>query len=609
MTIEATRQGPRDYAAFMECSADNNWFPDVDAQLSSWLRNKGFDVDLSQDLDQELGRSRLLVRRHRSGGGSEVLVELTEDGGKGGIWHTELVAHNEPGGRGWISLVVSNDHGKYVAVPWLARYLMQVLPLGDSTLTFTDKSQHFGVNDVDHLIDVLVDQSRHGLVFVAGTSEDGGIDLARYERQIDKWAKEVFGLAQVIVLDPAATAMFEQSVGSNYAAPPWTIRTYQPQVRFDDPVDARRHRILGTRRLATQTDRSIEALLGDVARGQAATRPVDPQLLRARRTFSRLENRRLVEQLSQPIEAANVPPTQEDSADALLSVAPPDPVEIGQATHPAVDQVGLVKKVLGLKEITEQALWDFVTKLAGRDAERARAKALQERIDLLQTRAEQAEDERDELRTLLDDSQLETQVALLDVDDSAAKVRWLEARLKEKGDYDVAFLPVPDEFIATRPGNFEELLDRIESLKGVQFTGEVSYVERLNQIDTNGAALRAAWDAVLALSDYGRARREGQCAGSLDGYLKSTPSGYATFPPGKFAETETAVTMQQFGTERVFPVPRHVSPSEQITMKAHFKLARIGMASPRMYIHDGHPQESMVYIGYLGCHPTNTHTN
>lgn len=43
-------------------------------------------------------------------------------------------------------------------------------------------------------------------------------------------------------------------------------------------------------------------------------------------------------------------------------------------------------------------------------------------------------------------------------------------------------------------------------------------------------------------------------------------------------------------------------------MKAHFKLARIGMVSPRMYVFDGHPADPRVFIGYIGPHLTNTQT-
>ena len=44
-------------------------------------------------------------------------------------------------------------------------------------------------------------------------------------------------------------------------------------------------------------------------------------------------------------------------------------------------------------------------------------------------------------------------------------------------------------------------------------------------------------------------------------------------------------------------------------MKAHFKLASIGMLSPRMYYHDDYANSGKIYIGYIGRHLTNTMTN
>lgn len=200
------------------------------------------------------------------------------------------------------------------------------------------------------------------------------------------------------------------------------------------------------------------------------------------------------------------------------------------------------------------------------------------------------------------------EIARLDLDDRDGRIRWLESRLKDEGDFGAAYLEVPDEFRSTRPTNFTELLERVDELSHVTFTGDVTEVERLNIIDTNDAALRAAWDAVLVLCDYVRARKEGAWDQGLDQFLAHTPKGYCTFPPGKFGENETGTTMRSFGSERVFPVPQEVRPSGHVSMKAHFKLARIGMASPRMHIYDGHPNTPHVYIGYLGTHLTNTNT-
>jgi hypothetical protein len=67
--------------------------------------------------------------------------------------------------------------------------------------------------------------------------------------------------------------------------------------------------------------------------------------------------------------------------------------------------------------------------------------------------------------------------------------------------------------------------------------------------------------------------------------------------------------MKGFGDERQLPVPTSVDPSGTATMKAHFKLGRIGMVSPRMYVLDRFSEDGCVYVGYIGAHLTNTQTN
>ncbi|MFD9890538.1 hypothetical protein ACFWY9_14435 [Amycolatopsis sp. NPDC059027] len=140
-------------------------------------------------------------------------------------------------------------------------------------------------------------------------------------------------------------------------------------------------------------------------------------------------------------------------------------------------------------------------------------------------------------------------------------------------------------------------------------TGDPAEVAKLNQIDTNNAALRTAWESVLCLKDYVTARKSGDWNGGLDQYLTNPPSGYRAIGKKKWGRSETRATMNAYGEDRVFPVPEDVDPSGRIAMTSHFKLARIGMRSPRMYVYDGHPSTPCVYIGYIGVHLTNTQTN
>lgn len=601
MTSPSAASQSRDYAALMQCTAGDRWLPEAASQLSAWLRNqKRIDVDLGEWADYEVGAGvRLAVRPMPHDQGSDLWVRLEEDGGSTGRWTTEVLLHDEPGDRDWIQITTRNDGGRFVDVPNLARYLMQALPLGDSRIEFSDQPQTFGEGDIDRLVEVLQDEHRHGLVFVAGSSNET-IPFGAFAAQVGKWAKQVAGLAQVIVLDPSATAAFESRVGKSFATPAWTIRTYQPDVRFGERFDSRRHRILGTSRLASQRDGAITRLLGDIARAQAATRPMDASVLRVRRRLLRLENSRLVEAVSS-LEVAQPEPGPEVPAKAM-----PD---LPMVASGADSQIALVRSILRVKEITEESLSALAQRLFRSDHDARALTALRDRLDGLQSAVEETEDEKRALSDALSEAQLEVEIARLDVDDRDARIRWLESRLKSDGDHEAVYLDVPEEFRSSRPLSFAELLDRISECPNVEFTGDAAEVEKLNQVDTNDAALRTAWDAVLAMQDYARARSEGACDKGLSHYLANTPAGYATIAPGKFAESETGATMRAHGDERRFAVPTSVDPSGEATMRAHFKLAKIGMTSPRMHILDGHPDEPTIYVGYIGPHLTNTKTN
>lgn len=601
MSTMTSREGGRDYDAYMRCDAGDRWIPRAVDQVGSWLREKGWDIDLAASATHERPGAKLAIEQIDDNAGTDYRI-LLQESNETGDWATEVHLHDELGSHDWLTLAVRSGHGGFVRVPRLARYLMQVLPLGDGDVEFIDGRHQWGAPEVDALMDLLSDPTRHGLVFVAGTDDASGIPVDAFSRQVEHWAREVVGLAQVVVLDPAGTAAFEAAVGVGFRAPSWTIRTYHPGVQFGDPRDARRHRILGTERLVSQGDNATQRLLGDIARGHAAIRPTDNAVVRARRRLQRHQNRRLLDALAAPapvtapLPVTSAPTLKLDVADVLAS---PSRAEI---------ELALVRRVLGIKEITEDVLLGFAetAMLAPRHLEVAHA--LQRRMSESQAALEQLEDQKSELVEALDSAQLETELISLDLDAAQARVQYLTEKLRQNHDYATEHTETPTQFESKRPKSFGDLLEKIAELDEIEFTGDVSEVEKLNQIDSNDSALRVAWDAIVAVRDYVRARGRGDCSQGLAHYLEHTPSGYQPFPPGKFADTETGETMRRFGKERIFPVPITIHPSGEIEMKAHFKLARIGMTSPRMYIYDGHPAEPCVFIGYIGPHLTNTQT-
>ena len=413
-----------------------------------------------------------------------------------------------------------------------------------------------------------------------------------------KWAKEVSGLGKVFVLDPAATLALPAARGSRAGG----ARLGHPDISTGRSTGRQAQRPPaphpGHQRLGNEPYGAIRTLLGDIARQQAGTRPPDPSVLRVQRRFERLENRRLVDHLVEPAPAAETSAAEV----AVEPVAAPAP-------KPAEDkQLALVQED-SRSGRDHRAVIDIVHCQA--DATRPRAHGsggAQGAGGLVAVPGRGPAGREPSLVEVLDDAQLETELVRLDMDDRDGKIRWLTARLKEHDDYEAEYADVPEEYKQSRPDDFDDLLDRIEQLDGVCFTGDAKEVARLAQVDTNDVALRAAWDAVLVMCDYVRLRADGSWTQGLKQFIDHTPQGCHTISSRKFAETETGTTMRQFGDERLFAVPENVESGGTVTMKAHFKLAKIGHVSPRMYIHDAHPDHSMMCIGYIGLHLTNTQT-
>ncbi|MDF2092589.1 hypothetical protein P0Y31_09555 [Knoellia sp. 3-2P3] len=597
-----------DYRAFMTCAAGDGWLSDAEAQLTSWLREKRIDVDLSAGARYEDDSRHFSIIRRQSGDSNSLKARLIESDTPRGTWTTELIAHDRRGQGDWLTLSVTNDSGNFVDVPRLGRYLMQTLPLADGSIEFMDGPRIITESRVDDLIDVLCDEERHGLVFAAGTTSTDGIAFDPFLAQIERWTRQVYGLAQVVVLDPAATARLRVEFGADHSVPPWAIRTFLPGVDPASAIDARRHRILGTGRLARDPDGRVRTMLGGIARAHATTRLLPHEVVSVRRAFDRLENQAIVNAIGSEAEQLLVGREVEPSVDTFEPAPAVDSTT--ESVERYLEQIELVKAVLGIRSVDADSLHRIADLALSPKTDLVAVQRAAQQIEALQARAERLEDELRFAESALEDDLLERAEIYEDLQDARAEVRWLRSRLAEQGDHDAAYGLVPDGLGTDYPDSMEHLLDRLAEGGGaLVFTGDRGVACSVDASDTLQLAVRTAWDVCLALTDYVRARNDDQCQQGVDHYLRHTPSGYRGLTPGKHATTESAMTMQRYGRERIFPVPLDVDPSGCVTMTAHFKLAQIGMVSPRLYYFDDYTNTGRVYIGYIGPHLTNTQTN
>jgi hypothetical protein len=603
----------QNYRAFMSCQATDGWLDIAHEQLASWLRTKKqWDIDVTADGSHQQDWREFQVRHHHGRLGRSIKARLIERDTPKGTWTTELIALDRRGDGDWLALNVDNDQGNFVDVPQLATYLMQTLPLGDGELAFVDGPQVFGVDRVDDLIDLLCDEERHGMVFVAGT--DSQLPFEAFTKEVRLWTRQVYGLAQVIVLNPAATGAFAQEVGEQYQAHPWTIRTYLPAVDPASSTDSRRHRVLGTKRLADPSNRGVRLLLGRIARAHATVRPTPAEVVRLRQTFERLENQSIVDAIS-TMDAAIEPTTVDVVEPTETSVASEEEVRtqgvVGDEAALYLAQVELVRATLGIDSLDEETLRGLAIRAAEPRVDPAAISRAAEQIRAQQVRIESLEQEARELNEALDDEQIERVIAEQELDKRLDENRWLRGRAKEVGDYEAAHGSVPGEWLTTYPESFSDLLTRRDDLGegGVVLTCNHDKALEIDAIDSLDACVHTAWDALLVLIDYLKARRAGSFEGNVEHFIRSTPDGYRQIAPGKHAASESKATMTQFGEDRVFPVPPEADPAGRALMHAHFKLGRIGMFSPRLYYLDYWTRTGKVYVGYIGAHLRNTQTN
>jgi hypothetical protein len=487
---------------------------------------------------------------------------------------------------------------------------MQALPLADGSIEFIDEPRIISESRVDHLIDVLCDEERHGLVFAAGTTSTDGIDFGRFVQHVERWTRQVYGLAQVVVLDPAATTRLRKEFGDDHAVPPWSIRTFLPAVDPASRVDARRHRILGTTRLAEASERRVRTMLGGIARAHASTRLLPQDVVRVGRAFNRLENQAILGAIETRVESVTRLRVEEDSGTIAEQLTTADEPSVDDVER-YLDQIELVKSVLDIRTVDAESLQRIADLALLPKADIAAVQRAAHQIEALQTRIEQLEDSLRAAENLLEDDLLERAEVYDDLQNAKAEVRWLRNRLAEQGDYETAYGVMPEGLTRTYPETFGQLLDILaeQCMDAVVFTGKRQVACNVDDHDTLQLAVRTCWDACMALYDYIRARRGGACDQGVDHYLRHTPSGFRGITPGKHAATETALTMTRFGSERIFPVSAEVDPSQRSIMTAHFKLAQIGMVSPRMYYLDHYTNTGRIYIGYIGPHLTNAMTN
>jgi hypothetical protein len=570
-------------------------------QLRSWLALKGYGfVAVAPGVHQVAEHAQLVVTElHRHDGSHSLRYRLTESS-PAGEWVTTVTVHGDGMAEDWVWVDVNappsaprpaTSHERLVkevdaadawwmGVPHMVREILSVADACDGEMILAARPTLVTVGDVDGLISAICDPGRRGTALVAAPIPD--VPVRRLIGHVEQLTRECVGLAGIYVLDTGAAAKLEESFAPSHAVPLGAIRTFLPEVDPASAVDARRHRVLLARTIAEQAPGKLAHLLGRANRSRALNLPLPSHVAQVDRLLSREEPATVL----RAIQATPPGPFVRRPDNG-----PAGPALGGEVATTAVREVAIAGELLTSLVSEFQSGASSAYAAGGPDDMTARFRELlaegrgvlrghreiSRRFAALQDMLEEVEDDRDHVRARLEDEQL---------DHAETQTELLNAKLE---------------------------LDRLDEhmLSCVAFTGDPKNALELDDFDPLGTWAARAWDMLRVLHGYATARRRGEFSKGVHAYLGHTPAGRPGYAPGAHStqESDSVERSPRLRKLRVFPVPRDVRPAGTIFMGAHFKIARKGLISPRMHYYDDAGQTGKVYVGYIGKHLPNTHTN
>lgn len=564
--------------------------------LDEWLSGKGIELSVTTEGQVTGANSVASCTINEKGETKYTRIKLAELS-QNGTFHTEIIYSSQEDSC-WLWVDIHSDSGTWVGTPRFMNSLLGRTRLADGAHAITSRVQLVQAGDLEDLLKYLESPDRNLPVFIACTAHDPVYESFVQEAEV--WAKDTSGIAKFVVLSPDASERAASYFPDAFAPPYWSIRSYLPGLNFKNPADAHRHRFLGTERLASQRSSHVAMILGAAARSSSARRSIPGGVRIAMQALQHRDNDILLSGLS----AKNTQRQVETLSATKNSVS----TEHLELSREELENINILKEIIGVSALDE----DIVLHLASVHEVNASG-AIGEVDDKVRSQ----ESEIDELAMSLEELTIEHDIAQLELTNlvneyhrAQSKIRYLTDALSAAGDVESAYSGVHTVHVEP-PASFSELMEilLLDAESEVVFTGDQGITEKLDAIDTNGLAITHAWYCLESLRDYARLKAENEFHGSIFDFLQNAPEGAKKVSPSRFASRESDTTMDQYGDQRLFPVPETVSATGQTQMQAHFKLAQIGMKSPRMHVYDNTNGDGKIYIGYIGPHLSTSSTN
>lgn len=632
--------------------------------LYEWLRGKNLDADtldlgVTQFTPTTVGTLAHVDQRDGSVIERFRLTEVRPIAEGTQTWQTEILAYQRSDGVGEVLIHVNDPRENLpgnrpgpTGVPKFVRLLLETTEARDGLMFLNDEPRILDEHDEQLVHDLIVDETRRLPLVLAPTPEGASVD--QFARDVREMTFGMAGQAGVFILGPSLVPLLDGRTG-NLWLPPGGMRLVPPGT---DPAT----RASVANSYYVMADRIAERGLKRVgrhwtwqAREYGNTQPWPRHMQRVMRTITEHERDVLLKDLDEFVKARahtrplqrpavsqvateqvlpDVPKSQEESLAALESSTSPGVLEDYEIEPvPVLDESVAAGIVVDAEEQIRQALiaalpnrdiidvilevgggvtviesLEFALLLAG-DYDSMHAQ-LQEKVNAVTTGLQSSESSDEYFEQALElqervrrlEADLEEAESRLDREAGAAQ--WLRRQLLDIGQAEVAWSAPQDLELAQ---DFDSVLEMLETLLFVDFTGDPAITRDLNEMRGSQAAAKKTHRALLALNDYARAKAEGAWnSGAFSEYLDNYPPGYASIPKTILApkESEDVSKNPKFRRPRELPMP----DGRIVYMEAHIKLSAEATTSPRLHYFDDTGDSGKMVVGYIGAHLPNSST-
>ncbi|WGP04851.1 hypothetical protein QFE97_12125 [Bacillus subtilis] len=566
--------------------------------INEWLVEKEFLPKFGETYEHRIDGKKAIASMVNTVDNAIRYSELRIIEDTDGMFTTTITMGNSPDDC-WVYIEVESANNYYPQIPRIARRLIGYGTVDNSWSAWHSKAHYVDTSEIDDVFKYLTSADRRLPVFVIGTTDDAEL-IKQYRENLKIWYRFLPGTAAMFMLSPSATEELASRVPGSYSPSPWAIRTYRPYVDFEDEHDSSRHRFIGQYRLSTEEQTRTRNRLGMIASEARAQVPRPSVLARAQRTIDLARNRALLRGADH---------RREEIRDRSLAIKEESrgnhTIQFEQLTRAEYDNFSMLRELLKVESVSEDLVLDLAELYETRPNEEvlARLDGMTEELTAYRAQA-------DELRSLNEYYLNEARGFEDDLEQTKARLRFVQKELAAAGKPEEAYSFAEDEDLFEDISSFTDLEQLLPSLEpeGVVFTGDITTMLNIDEIDSDGTAIRRALMSLRCLLAYREQRISGNHESSLFYYLQNPSGGYSVTPK-MFAPRESESTMNQYGDERKFPVPHEVNEKGKVVMEAHFKLGQIGMRSPRMHFLDDVSRTKNIYIGYIGDHLTTSKTN